>query len=132
MTLLGLLDVRSQVSSQYFYTKTRNYRILFGSLREGAKTGLALGAATALYVLSEEGVRSVRNRLGFTRGVTLGSMADERSSDVRTTDVAPSTQTTADRGVGFEWLDGGIAGSILGAVISGFSESSFALQRRQR
>ena len=132
MTLLGRLDPRSQLSSQYFYTKTRNYRILFGSLREGAKTGLTLGAATALYVLSEEGLRSVRNRLGFSRGVSSGSEVNKESAGVRTTDTAPSTITTVNGGVGFEWLDGGIAGSILGAVISGFSECPFTLLRCQR
>ncbi|GHJ89090.1 hypothetical protein NliqN6_5492 [Naganishia liquefaciens] len=107
------------IQGWYFYTKTRNYRILFGSLREGSKTGLTLGAATALYVLSEEGVRSVRNRLGFARGISFGSKADEEGTEVRSTGVFP---TTTDGGIGFEWLDGGIAGSILGAVISGFNQ----------
>lgn len=102
--------------AQYFYTKTRNYRILFGSLREGAKTGVTLGAATALYVLSEEGVRSVRNRLGLTQGISFGGQRVETAEGGDTT-------TTPANSLGFEWLDGGIAGSILGGVISVFSMS---------
>ncbi|KAJ9102019.1 hypothetical protein QFC19_004944 [Naganishia cerealis] len=109
------------IQGWYFYTKTRNYRILFGSLREGAKTGLTLGAATALYVLSEEGVRSLRNRLGITEGLSFSTgstrgvpeQVEERSESVGT--IASNTHT------GLEWLDGGIAGSVLGGVISGFN-----------
>jgi hypothetical protein len=102
---------------QYFYTKTRNYRILFGSLREGAKTGLTLGAATALYVLSEEGARTARNRLGLTQGISFGHEGAEPSNE----GVPPATTIPA---VGLEWLDGGVAGTILGSVISIFSMSS--------
>jgi hypothetical protein len=102
---------------QYFYTKTRNYRILFGSLREGAKTGLTLGAATALYVLSEEGVRTARNRLGLTQGISFGQHGAGPTDE----GVPPATTIPA---VGLEWLDGGVAGTILGSVISIFSMSS--------
>ncbi|KAI5449059.1 hypothetical protein NCC49_005363 [Naganishia albida] len=103
------------VQGWYFYTKTRNYRILFGSLREGAKTGLTLGAATALYVLSEEGVRSVRNKLGLTQGISFGGQ-----QSAEPVEEGVSTTPAAD-GVGLEWLDGGVAGSILGGVISIFN-----------
>lgn len=89
--------------SQYFYTKTRNYRILFGAARQGARDGLLLGAATAGYVLVEEGAGRVRRavrdgqsgvvaggreagkwkgkereQLGVERGTEAAQMAGER------------------------------------------------------
>jgi hypothetical protein len=78
-----------------------------------------LGAATALYVLSEEGVRTLRNRMGFTRGGSVGAGTDVGAGEM--SDVEGEKKKTAG-GAGYEWIDGGIAGSILGAVISGFSK----------
>ncbi|KAJ9093089.1 hypothetical protein QFC21_006585 [Naganishia friedmannii] len=105
------------IQGWYFYTKTRNYRILFGSLREGAKTGMTLGAATALYVLTEEGVRLLRNRLDLTRGISFNVATPEQvDGRSETPGITPS-----DGKIGMQWLDGGIAGSVLGGVISGFN-----------
>lgn len=128
---------------QYFYTKTRNYRILFGALRQGARDGLRLGAATALYVLVEEGVVKLRHAAGY--GVTAESPAvdaplrkgkeparvdfqatefeaeDDQASRSR---LAQVIRIMADRTEdGYQWLDGGVAGTALGLVVGVWSES---------
>jgi hypothetical protein len=74
------------------------------------------------------------------RGLVRGGDGDENSSRIkegvdsqsRIKSKGTATETATGTGtgrtspeeskVGYEWLDGGIAGSVLGAVISGFSK----------
>jgi hypothetical protein len=72
--------------------------------------------------------------MGFTRGESVDVGTDDAAGGTGDA-VVGKTKTTA--GAGYEWIDGGIAGSILGAVISGFSKflskpffPSFLLSKR--
>lgn len=67
-------------------------------------------------------MRSVRNRIGLTQGISFGDQSAEPAETGVTT-------TTPSNSVGLEWLDGGIAGSILGGVISIFSKYSHPIFR---
>lgn len=48
---------------QYFYHKTRNYRILWGGMREGSRYSLRLSSAVALFVAADEGFAYAREHL---------------------------------------------------------------------
>jgi hypothetical protein len=48
---------------QYFYTKTRNYRIFFAALRTGARYAMALSGATAAYVFMDESIGYIREQV---------------------------------------------------------------------
>ncbi|RSH78166.1 uncharacterized protein EHS24_002625 [Apiotrichum porosum] len=51
------------VKGWYFYHKTRNYRILWGGMREGSRYSLRLSSAVALFVAADEGFAYAREHL---------------------------------------------------------------------
>lgn len=51
------------VQGWYFYTKTRNYRVMLQGLKTGAKYALNFGGAVAAFVVAEEGAGWLRERL---------------------------------------------------------------------
>ena len=95
---------------QYFYTKTRNYRIVFGALRTGGKYALALSSATLAYVALDESVGVARERLIGKHGE--GQWQTEESEDGR-------PRRVGWREGGVWWGDGMIAGGLLGLVAGG-------------
>jgi hypothetical protein len=44
------------VQGWYFYTKTKNYRVMYGGITGGLKTGTRLGAWTLAFVGLQEGI----------------------------------------------------------------------------
>nr|ODN82550.1 hypothetical protein L203_05359 [Cryptococcus depauperatus CBS 7841] len=88
-------------ASHYFYTKTRNYRVLKGSIIAGVRYAIALGGATGAYVLLDESVGWTRERLfGYAKptGKSLGEKVSWK------------------RG-GVQWEDGAIAGGVMGLAV---------------
>lgn len=78
------------VQGWYFYTKTKNYRVMYGGITGGLKTGARLGAWTVVFVGLQEGIEYSIKR------------------------VAPS----ALENVSTRWAAGGIAGVSLAAASS--------------
>ena len=93
--------VRARPETQYFYTKTRNYRVFFAAARTGARYALGLGAATTAFVLLEEGSGVMREQY-LGRRALKSRRASERYS-------------WRDGGVG--WEDGAVAGGFMGAGV---------------
>jgi hypothetical protein len=117
------------VKFQYFYTKTRNYRILFGACRQGAKDAVKLGAATALYVLAEEGVRKLRLSIRNMVNVEKAAAAAQGKGNSRETVIEAVLQSEmqiakASRTDELVWLDGAAAGSLLASVVGLLSKST--------
>ena len=103
---------------QYFYTKTRNYRIVFGALRTGGKYALALSSATLAYVALDESVGVVRERLIGKHGE--GQWQAQESQDGR-------PRRVGWREGGVWWGDGMIAGGILGLGVGTICTSTISL-----
>jgi hypothetical protein len=99
---------------KYFYTKTRNYRILYGALRTGGKYALALSSATLAYVALDESVGVARESLVGEHGV--GQWQQEQSDDGR-------PRRVGWRKGGVWWGDGMIAGGLLGMVVGAACKS---------
>nr|XP_019010777.1 uncharacterized protein I206_04080 [Kwoniella pini CBS 10737]OCF49558.1 hypothetical protein I206_04080 [Kwoniella pini CBS 10737] len=78
------------IQGWYFYTKTRNYRVFFGAAKTGSRFALGLGGATAVYVLLDESIGFIRERLVGVK---------ERISW---------------RNGGVAWEDGALSGGIMG------------------
>ena len=102
---LCLEVIMAKANRQYFYTKTRNYRIVFGALRTGGKYALALSSATSAYVALDESVGVLRERLVGKHGE--GQWQAQESEDGR-------PRRVGWREGGVWWGDGMIAGGILG------------------
>lgn len=94
------------LTNQYFYLKTRNYRMIAGGLRSGAKYAFGLGGATALYVMTDEATGWVRER------IFDGSKVPFRAAP---TNVNPDRWGWRKGPVHYE--DGIAAGSVLGMVV---------------
>lgn len=56
----------------YFYQKTKNYRVAWGGIKQGFKTGGRLGAWTAAFVALSEGMGKVTHELAAQSGVVEG------------------------------------------------------------
>ncbi|KAH8089324.1 hypothetical protein HD553DRAFT_163788 [Filobasidium floriforme] len=122
------------VQGWYFYTKTRNYRILFGACRQGAKDALKLGAATALYVLAEEGVRKmrlgIRNMVNVERAAAAARDSGKgkaRESVVEAVLDHEMRLAKASKADELVWLDGAAAGSLLASVVGLLNQFPLAL-----
>lgn len=133
----------ADTSKQYFYTKTRNYRIFFAALRTGSRYALALSGATAAYVLMDESIGYARERfLGYraeegavvddplsgdsTRGGSGGvreavPWRSEKSLDRSGVEI-PRRVGWREGGVSL-W-DGGLAGGIMGLGVGTICKSS--------
>jgi hypothetical protein len=100
---------------QYFYTKTRNYKIFLQASLSGGKYAIALGGGTAAYVLLEEYVAYMREELlGRVRRVPQpGTMEGFRK------------QVTWRQG-GSVWWDGTVAGTVLGLATGLICESTLS------
>ena len=97
---------------QYFYQKTRNYRVMLAAARTGGKYGLALGGATAVYVLLDESV-------GWAREDYFGVKEESPEARVDEVDMEDGTRRkkVSWRRGGVEWEDGAVAGGLLGAGV---------------
>ena len=91
---------------QYFYQKTRNYRVILAASRMGAKYAVALGAATALFVMMDETAGWVREEYFGSRGTELPK------DDVNKDDGLLGKKVTWRTGA-VGWEDGTIAGGLL-------------------
>jgi hypothetical protein len=85
--------------------------MLFGAARQGARDGLLLGAATAGYVLTEEGA-------GKLRRIVQDSTVDGPGWKGKAVDRGKPVE-------GYEWVDGGVAGGVMGLAISLLCELVF-------
>jgi hypothetical protein len=103
---------------QYFYTKTRNYRMLFGALRTGGKYAFALSSATLAYVLLDESVGVARERMVGEHGT--GQWQHEQSDDGR-------PRRVGWRKGGVWWGDGLIAGALLGMGVGAICKSQVSI-----
>ena len=56
----------------YFYHKTKNYRVLQGAVREGARTGARTAAWVAMFVVFEDAIDRVRGRVDALGTVVAG------------------------------------------------------------
>ena len=101
---------------QYFYQKTRNYRVILAASRLGAKYGAALSGATALFVLMDETAGWMREEYFGPRG-TETSNGDENEDD----GLLRKKVTWRKGAVG--WEDGTIAGGLLAIGAGTFCES---------
>lgn len=126
------------VQGWYFYTKTRNYRVILGAVKQGTKDGLKIAGLSLLYVLGEEGVRKVRNM------ATGLAMADQAANQELTGQPDPNASPSyiikrlteedrnravaaavADRDLvkdwsepdNYVWFDGAVTGTVLGSLI---------------
>lgn len=121
MSLLCSLKARiamlTLVVWQYFYTKTRNYRILYGALRTGGKYAAALSSATLAYVVLDEGV-------GVAREAVLGPKAGGQWRETESQEGMP--RRVGWRQGGVWWGDGIIAGGLLGAGVGTICECTVA------
>jgi hypothetical protein len=107
--------------AQYFYTKTRNYRVFFAAARTGAKYAIGLGGATAAYVLLDESVGCTREQI--TGAATTTSPAPASLSGVEEHD---RPGRVGWRSGPVRWEDGSVAGGIMGAVVG--AACAFPLQ----
>ena len=91
---------------QYFYTKTRNYRVFYSAVKTGAKYALALGGATTAYCLLDESVGWVRERVFSLDGPVVAPPNAEHEGGRISWRTGP-----------IQWEDGAVAGTILGAGV---------------
>lgn len=84
----------------YFYQKTKNYRVMYGGVVGGLKTGTRLGLWTAAFVTLQEGVE---------KGLERTSVGEQYPT---------------------RWLSGGVAGLGLAGAASQLCESRESLESR--
>ncbi|KAK4689927.1 hypothetical protein P7C73_g190, partial [Tremellales sp. Uapishka_1] len=95
------------VQGWYFYTKTRNYRVFFSALRTGGKYAAVLGAATSLYVVTDEAV-------GWARERVFPHLEQMEQKMLR---VEGMPKREGWRKGPVHWEDGAVAGSLMGMVV---------------
>ncbi|WWC70392.1 uncharacterized protein I206_104342 [Kwoniella pini CBS 10737] len=97
------------IQGWYFYTKTRNYRVFFGAAKTGSRFALGLGGATAVYVLLDESIGFIRERLVGVKGQndpTPGGRGLLEDSEKK--------ERISWRNGGVAWEDGALSGGIMG------------------
>ncbi|WRT66184.1 uncharacterized protein IL334_003137 [Kwoniella shivajii] len=106
------------IQGWYFYTKTRNYRVFFGAAKTGSKYFLGLGGATAVYVLLDESIGSIRESIFGPRGVidpTPGGRALLESKSINEAEGGEGENRRVGwRKGGVMWEDGSLAGGLMG------------------
>ncbi|WVQ77178.1 hypothetical protein IAR50_006861 [Cryptococcus sp. DSM 104548] len=100
------------VGGWYFYTKTRNYRVIQGALKSGGRYGAALGGSTLTYVLLDESLGWAREQLF---GVKLGPGGQEEKEQIE-------REIVEGRRIGWRkgevgWEDGAGAGGLMGLAV---------------
>ncbi|ODN79900.1 hypothetical protein L202_03789 [Cryptococcus amylolentus CBS 6039] len=100
------------VGGWYFYTKTRNYRVIQGALKSGGYYGAALGGSTLTYVLLDESLGWAREQIF---GVKIGEGGQEEREQIQ-------REIVEGRRIGWrkgevEWEDGAGAGGLMGLAV---------------
>lgn len=74
----------STMPGWYFYQKTKNYRVLLGAARGGARTGGALALWTLAFVALQQGVNEALVRAVVTPPSSSSSSAPTSSGELKT------------------------------------------------
>jgi hypothetical protein len=108
--------------TQYFYTKTRNYRVFYAAATTGARYALGLGGAVAAYCILDDSAGWLREQLGWaadTHQVVRDTSVPVHDHRRRLSEIR---DVEGDRWSGWRqgpvhWEDGAFAGLLMGAGV---------------